>query len=475
MASFQATSAQLSVLEKLRAGTNVLMVGEAGTGKTATVKFIHESLAQEGRNVMCIAPTGLASLNFEGGKTIASFVGLGCLKPDKKEWLKKRAAAKLTPSKNADQQFVMEVFRHRFTQTEFLIIDEVSMTTDFDFEMLEFMFRRARNNLLLFGGVTILTVGDFRQIPPVNVEGTKAFLDGAYFGHFEVVKLSQVFRQKDTFFIDLLNRAAKGELTGEDEKWFASRTCIDPPEDAVALFATNATCEAYNERCKVAMDGDDEVFVASVCAQKHSEAKHGKSKKTPRFVKFMRGEFEQLSENEQKAIEEAFGRLERPGDAAWMARANNDKRPVSSVVSFRKGAPVMVRANGTFAANGTMATFLEKTAEGFARIRMQNGTEHTLETYSWEAEVNGLTVSYRQIPLVLAFSITIHKAQGQGFGKMWVDFSDMRRWPDITKLKGMAYVVISRAIDPAAFYQKGFDKRFFVSDPKAIEFYNSLE
>lgn len=473
---FIATDEQTRVLDLLQAGKNVLLVGEAGTGKTATVKYVFTELCNQGIAVDCTAPTGLAAQNFEGGQTLARFIGLGrAMDATKRNDLFKRAADRLTARKYNAQQSAYQVFKDKLIRTQIIIIDEVSMTTDFDFEMLEFILRRARGNREPFGGAAILAVGDFRQIPPVNVNGTVSFLDGQFISRFEKVCLTRVFRQTDAPFLSLLNRVAKGEVSDEDEMWFAERTRLEPPEGAVALFATNATCDAYNERRKAQLVGEDDVFVAHCSAASMSDinAGPGKSKKAPHFVPFTNDGMETLTESARRAVEDGFGRLEKKGDAAWMARANNDKRPCSAVLRFRAGAPVMIRANVDIGANGTLATYLGKTEHG-ARIALKDGKEVTLQNNVWEMEVNGLTAYYKQIPLALAYGLSIHKSQGQGFPKLWVDFADMQRWPDLSKLKGMAYVALSRAIDPNEFYQKGFDRRFLVADKKAVEFYENI-
>jgi ATP-dependent DNA helicase PIF1 len=134
----------------------------------------------------------------------------------------------------------------------------------------------------------------------------------------------------------------------------------------------------------------------------------------------------------------------------------------------------MVRANVDVeggVANGATGVYEGRdAATGQARVRLGARTL-LIAPHVWEGEAEGYALAYRQTPLVPAWGLTIHKAQGQQFENVFVDFGDFARWPDASKLVGMAYVAVSRVTAPEGFSQRGYRRCFVVADAAANAFY----
>jgi ATP-dependent DNA helicase PIF1 len=483
MAGVPPTEEQQRVVDLLLAKRNVLLVGAAGTGKTRTIEYVCEQLKKKNVRVACLAPTGLAALNMRHGQTIPRFVGLGCtLRANERKKLKDMATSKMRPSRYSKNMKSASSLRDRLRDVSAVVVDEASMCRDFDFEMLEFVLRAARGNQLPFGGVTVLASGDFRQLPPVSLEAgaTKPFLNGDYMSRFERVRLTKVFRQSDVPFLETLARVGAGAPSDEDDAWFASRFAAQPPAGAVALFATNASCDLFNNACLTKLDAPDDVFEASWGKRPPGPAA-GAGGKAPPASKNSIAPYASgttiFDENVQRALTQAFGAPDEASDPMWKKRANAEKRPCPARTVLREGTPVMFRANvdvDAGLANGTTGVYVGKSAGGGASVRLKNGRVVAVEPYAWETESDGIIVFYKQLPLVAAFSCTAHKAQGQQFDSVWVDFSDFAKWPDKSKLVGMAYVAVSRATRPDGFFQRGYNPKYILASDDANAFYDSF-
>ena len=213
---------QLQALELSKEGRNLFITGGAGTGKSYLIKEIYNELKDDSKNVYLTSSTGVSALNI-GGMTLHKYIGCG-LAEESVEILYK----KLQKNKPA---------LLRIKNTDVIIIDEISMINAEFFNKINYLLQKVMNdNGNYFGGIQIITVGDFFQLPPIfknKQEKTYLFNSDIWRNLFdEIIELQFVFRQKDdTIYSNLLNRIRYGELNSEDEKLLRSRLNIIKKED----------------------------------------------------------------------------------------------------------------------------------------------------------------------------------------------------------------------------------------------------
>jgi ATP-dependent DNA helicase PIF1 len=195
---------------KFTQGENLFITGPGGTGKTRLVKYLVEYAKSVGKPIQVCAMTGCASVLLQcNARTLHSWSGIKLAKGPKK-------------------QVVDSVLRNRnackaWRGAKILILDEISMLSKKVFEIIEEIGRTVRKSSTPFGGLQVVFVGDFYQLPPVGTDGepdTEQFcfespMWKTVFKQENHIELRTVFRQKDTDYIDILMQIRKGELDGE--------------------------------------------------------------------------------------------------------------------------------------------------------------------------------------------------------------------------------------------------------------------
>ena len=197
--------------------TNVAIFGQAGTGKTFTIKTIVEKLKNEEKNVSLTCYTGIACLNYIGltPMTLHKFAGLEDGRHSKE---------KLVHLLTTDEHFEKTLMG--IPSTDILIIDEVSMVSKRIFETVKYVCRKLKDPSKLFGGMQVVLCGDFFQLPPIKDElygdnGDYCFhVD--FFSNPHIVVLSQIHRQKEPMLIKAVNELAHGEPSPETNAFIES-------------------------------------------------------------------------------------------------------------------------------------------------------------------------------------------------------------------------------------------------------------
>lgn len=372
-----------------------LVHGRAGTGKTTLIQKLVKSSKL---NHVIVAPTGVAALN-AGGQTIHSFFGL--------------------PPRmiNLDEIEPRRKLQSILRRIDFVVIDEISMVRA---DLLDAVERTLRVNRGLdkpFGGVPMIFVGDFLQLPPVVEEQDKLILQAAgYDSHFafgakcvqalrpHLIELNVVYRQKERDFIDLLGRLREGDGVPEAIQTLNAACCRTHRADTVpvTLTATIASADRYNRQGLSALRSDLRSYTGIVD-----------------------GEF---------------------------ARGNRQRLPAPEFLDLKVDARVMLVKNDPAHrwVNGSLGT-VKRLDDESVRVRLdETGEEHHVTRESWEsiryewdyekqriaAKVVG---TYSQIPLTPAWALTIHKAQGLTLSDVRVDLSDG------AFAEGQTYVALSRA------------------------------
>lgn len=228
-------------------GVSIFLTGKAGTGKTT---FLREVKQRSPKRMVVVAPTGVAAIN-AGGQTIHSFFQLP-LSP-------------YVPESRYRERYDFSKEKKKLLRTlDLLVIDEVSMVRSDLLDAIDDVMRRFRDPRRPFGGVQLLLIGDLQQLTPVVTPADEALLKAHYdtpyfFGsnalrqtQYVTIELKQVYRQQDRAFIDILNHIREGQVTAADLERLNQR-CIanfhpSPDEGYIRLTTHNHLADTYNEQ-----------------------------------------------------------------------------------------------------------------------------------------------------------------------------------------------------------------------------------
>jgi ATP-dependent DNA helicase PIF1 len=470
------SSEQHRVRDLIASGANVFLTGGGGVGKSFTIHDVVRVERARGRRVAVCASTGVAADHI-GGVTLHSLLGQG-LAADPLDELVRTACAN-------------RKLRSKWLQIDLLVVDEVSMLDPVFFEKTDHVVRALRNARdVPFGGVQVLLVGDFYQLPPVAPDRaprtagtgsplctppptfcfqTRSWLDVVH----AVVELTYSFRQAgDHLFLELLNRARVGECTLDDIDTLAGRLNVDlsvTPRlrgiEPTRMHSRRTNVDLINESKLNELDAS--APSASYTATMSYEVDRG-----DRANAAGRTDRDSVRDQKVKALQREVTKIQ-----------TYNNTPIKLELQLRVGAQVMLLwnlnteqglVNGS---RGVVVGFVAAPAgAGVARdtvrpvVRFARTlAEVVIEPHTWEYKVEAAgVVSLTQMPLQLAWAITIHKAQGLSLDcvEMALDNSVFER--------GQAYVALSRATSLEGLRLTSFRPGVIVAHPLVKEFYRAL-
>ncbi len=373
----------------------VFVTGRAGTGKTTLVRQL---LADDSVKQVVVAPTGVAALQ-AGGQTIHSFFQI----PPRLQNLNE-----LKPLYGQKRLLVKNLER--------LIIDEISMVRADLLDKIDYVLRYNRGSSLPFGGVQVLMVGDFHQLPPVVPPGEARILEAQGYENFyapgahclqkvglHVVELQKIFRQRDPEFISMLGHIRNGTNLEETVDRLNELSLRDHRTEQVPvlLTGTNAVAERYNTQMLEALPAVGRVFEGKIA-----------------------GDF----------------------------KLDADQLPAPVQLELKVGARVMLLKNDKDKrwVNGSLATVTRIGARDITVLLDDDRRTYDIAKVEWERHrydwnANTKTIdsavvgSYSQLPVKLAWASTIHKAQGLSLSDVRIDLRSG------AFASGQAYVALSRA------------------------------
>jgi ATP-dependent DNA helicase PIF1 len=435
-----------------------------GTGKSVLLREIIAALrrkyVREPDRVAVTASTGLAACNV-GGVTLHSFSGIGLGKEPAEDLIKKiRRNAKA---------------KQRWMRTKVLIMDEVSMVDGDLFDKLEQIARTIRNNGRPFGGIQLVITGDFFQLPPVPEYGKVskfAFDAGTWTTSIEhTIGLHHVFRQKDPVFANMLNEMREGRLTPDSIARFRKLDRPLPASEenieATELFPTRQEVDRANTLRMQQLHGatfDFEARDGGTVTNKEQRDRLLQSCMVPEVVHLKKGSQVMLVKNmDDTLVNGSLGKVTGFMTEQMFVIYKEDEE------AFLEGG-ASEKAMKTEMAKSTLGL---NTAQVFPVVRfaIADGTTRDLlcKREDWKIELpNGeVQASRSQIPLILAWALSIHKAQGQTLERVRVDLGRVFE-------KGQAYVALSRATSMAGLQILRFDPRKVLAHEKVRTFYSSL-
>ncbi len=421
---------QKEALDVLKTGANVFLTGEPGAGKTYVINEYVRYLRTRKIEPAITASTGIAATHI-GGYTIHSWSGIGI----------KRELTEYDLDKISQSEWIAR----RVKKAGVLIIDEISMLRAETLDMVDAVCREVRRSEAPFGGLQVVLVGDFFQLPPVeksgeagfqsppngaNNENKVLFQNGS--GRFAyasrawrqakplVCYLNEQHRQDDGDFLEILSAIRRREVGNKHTNLLNSRfTNPDTaPQEITKLFSHNADVDRVNLEKLETIQGNEVTFT-----------------------------------------------MENEGAPTLVAGL---KRGCLSPEELRlkKGAVVMCTKNNPKErfVNGTIGTVINfDDGLNFPVIKTREGREILIEPMDWSIEEGGrIKARISQVPLRLAWAITVHKSQGMSMGAAVVDLSQIFEY-------GQGYVALSRVLRLGGLYLLGLNDRALQVHPEIFE------
>ncbi len=399
---------QSLTLEILLSGRNVLLTGPAGSGKTYVLNEFIRLARREGKAVAVTASTGLAATHLNG-TTIHSWSGIGIHDslPDKHH--ESFVPTRIDAIKSADV----------------LVIDEVSMLHDYRLDMVDEIARNVRMVDLPFGGLQIVLCGDFFQLPPINREDS---VEGSFIVNAKIWSeldpvicyLNEQHRQNDDDFLDILSALRSGDIRRRHAEKLLARLDQDllPDANITELHTTNIDVDTINARELDKLPGKEKTFQMTVSGKEY-------------YV-----------ENLKRAC------------------------LANETLTLKKGALVMTIKNNKEKkyVNGSLGKVIGfETMTGFPKVEFKSGRITTITPESWELK-DGETkrAELTQVPLRLAWAITIHKSQGMTLDAARID---LRK----AFVEGMGYVALSRVRSLETLSLTGINQMALKVSPEALK------
>lgn len=389
---------QSTALSILKLGHVTFLTGAAGSGKSYVLREYISYLRKHGIGYAVTASTGIASTHING-TTIHSWSGVG---------IKERISAyELDAIEEKPNLY------KRWNNTDVLIIDEVSMLHASFIDMLDKVAKHIRRDEKPFGGMQVVFTGDFFQLPPIVKHGSSNG-DGKVFAFQStswkeakpvVCYLSEQFRQDDTQLSSLLNAIRVGEIDDDHYEMLKSKTTVPHIGDHIRLYTHNENVDEINREAFLKIKGDARTY-----------------------------------------------QMITRGKAALVASLKNNCL-ADEILQLKIGAKVICIKNAQDKSyvNGSMGKVISFDNEGGPVIELVSGRKVTIKADSWKIEEDGkIKAELTQLPIKLAWAITVHKSQGMTLDKAEIDLSR-------AFASGQGYVALSRLTALEGLYLKGFN------------------
>ena len=476
---------QSSALDILKTGQNVFLTGSAGSGKTYTLNQYIDYLRARRVPVAVTASTGIAATHMNG-TTIHSWSGIGI-----KDELTDRDLSNLSR-----KQFLAD----RLKDTAVLIIDEISMLHAKQINLVSQVLKHVRKNDAAFGGIQVVVAGDFFQLPPIGSKGETnrekfAFMSEAWLdAKFHICYLSEQHRQVSEAanggldLDDILNQIRRQEVTFEAIA--ALEATFDQNVDIkrTRLYTHNLNVNSINDKELAALDGEMMRFTATSTGDSKLVETLKKTVRTQDDLVLKVGAKVMFIKNNTELGVSNGTMGELIGFAAVKInddKDNNDDLIEDDSESIENENDKSIKGKGKKTTQDKDKPKVKKpTTQKMPVVRLNSGREVIAEPEEWiiEDETGDVLASYEQVPLCLAWAITIHKSQGMTLDAAEIDLSRTfelgQGYVALSRLKSLAGLQLlgmndmSLQLDPLA---RGADKRFLALSDEADANYAMLD
>jgi ATP-dependent DNA helicase PIF1 len=436
---------QKLAFHKYITGNNIFITGPGGTGKSAVIKMIYSSAMLRDRKIQVCALTGCAAVLLGcKAKTIHSWSGIG-------------------RGEGSIEQLINKVKNNRYSKnmwkgTEILVVDEVSMMSLSLFETLNHIGKAIRKNSRPFGGIQLVFSGDFYQLPPV---GNREEPDTMRFC-FESsewntvfpsecqIQLVRIFRQTDEVYSKILNQIRKGKISRKSYEILLQYVGRERSPDLIMeptkLYPTKNKVDNINTQNMSLLDSEERKYVIDYLTDG----------KMTTIEKMLRSSFSEVMIKTE--LDYLAGNLLCDKEVKLKIGAQ-----VMCVINIQDDDRNVTICNGS---QGIVTGFCELT--GAPRVLFNNGMERVMVKHLWLSDkIPGIGVS--QVPLILAWALTIHKSQGST-----LDIAEVDIGSGIFEC-GQTYVALSRVRSLDGLYLKDMDVQRIKVNRKVQEYYQILE
>jgi ATP-dependent DNA helicase PIF1 len=402
------------------AGHSIFLTGSAGVGKSYTLRYIIEELKEvHGHSVYVTASTGIAALAISG-TTLHSFAGVGLGTAPVDELIRN----------------LNKVAKYHWQSCKVLVIDEISMVSCDLFTKLDAIAKWVKQSTAPFGGIQLVLCGDFFQLPPVPDRNWPksmplfAFQSDAWKQAVtHTIELTKVFRQSEEGFVSMLNSLRRGKVPN--------------------CYSLLANC--FTERLEQDRLAHTILYPLKVDVSRENHT-----------------HLNALDEEEHEFF------AKDTGDPKYLTQLQKNCT-AEDVIKLRIGAQVILLKSMTVEdgrvrlVNGSRGVVTDFDEEGYPMVDFEDAADVNIQPTTFSMEVSGKTVATRtQIPLALAWALSIHKSQGMSIDKVYLDLSRVFEY-------GQAYVALSRARTLAGLKLAPFHPSVIKAHPHVVQFYESLE
>lgn len=397
---------QKEALDILKAGRNVYLTGAAGSGKTYVINEYTKYLKERGVGLAITASTGIAATHI-GGMTIHSWSGIG-IKEDLSDY-------------DIELLVQKEHLWKRYDKTKVLIIDEVSMIHPKMFDALDRLARAMKDAAKPFGGMQVVLSGDFFQLPPITKGGRTVYVDSARAWKemdIRICYLEEQFRQQGGSLDSILAEIRDGEISYSTQEILEELLYSQekPSQEPTKLYTHNVDVDSVNEAELAKLDGDVVSYEMSSRGKANLTASLKKSILAPEYLNVKKNAIVMFVKN---SFEEGY--------------VNGT---LGKIIDFEDGLPV---------------------------VETYSGKKIFVTSSTWEVEDDGkVLAAVDQLPLRLAWAITVHKSQGMSLDAAEIDLSK-------SFVPGQGYVALSRLRSIEGLSLLGINNMALQVDPYVLE------